>query len=143
MEKIIGVRYRHIVRVKSPRVDKIAGIGESNEVNLNMLIINVPNPPQNLRLSNFMGNRLVKKYRSPNAFILYRREFLNKLRSYNSHINMSEVSKVASRHWRNESEEIKSKYKKMAKKLNNEYLEIQAHNTVYKFDEVITPLNYR
>nr|CAG8579644.1 15568_t:CDS:1 [Entrophospora candida] len=119
----------------------MAGIGESNEVNLNMLIINVPNPPQNLRLSNFIGDRLVRKYRSPNAFILYRREFLNKLRSYNCH--MAEVSKVAARHWRNEREEVKSKYKKMAKKLNAEYLQIQAHNTEYKFDEVITPLNYK
>nr|CAG8433530.1 14702_t:CDS:2 [Entrophospora candida] len=84
----------------------MARISESNEVNP-LSLINVPNPPQNLRLSNFM-----------------------------------EVSKMASRHWRNEDEGVRKNYKKIAKKLSTEYSEIQSNNLEYTFGEVMTPSNY-
>ncbi|RGB25724.1 hypothetical protein C1646_444374 [Rhizophagus diaphanus] len=56
--------------------------------------------------------------RSPNAFIIYRKAFVEAARKDGYHLPMTVVSSMASRSWDLESETVKEHYKKLAKEAN-------------------------
>lgn len=56
--------------------------------------------------------------RSPNAFIIYRKAFVEAARKDGYHLPMTVVSSMASRSWDLEPEFVKNEYKKLAKEAN-------------------------
>ncbi|CAG8448046.1 359_t:CDS:1 [Acaulospora morrowiae] len=60
-----------------------------------------------------------KPPRSPNAFIIYRKNFVEAAKTGGYHLPMTTVSSMASKSWENESEEVRSYYKKLAKDAYN------------------------
>src|SRR2546421_7287949 len=82
--------------------------------------IDVPSSPTKSNISFFVDrSRISKKYKAPNGFILYRIEISKKLTEH--HITkMAEVSRVASRYWRNERKSIKNNYENAAKNMVKE-----------------------
>ncbi|CAG8471961.1 1222_t:CDS:2 [Diversispora eburnea] len=79
---------------------------------------------QNITLSYFLSRRKqVQSLRSPNAFLIYRKAFLDQLSHSNHNIKMTEVSKVVSYFWKNEKQNVKDAYKEIAKEVENELIE--------------------
>ncbi|CAG8593726.1 17643_t:CDS:2, partial [Acaulospora colombiana] len=60
-----------------------------------------------------------KPPRAPNAFIIYRKIFVETARADGYHLPMTTVSSMASRSWVEESEEVRSYYKRLAKDAYN------------------------
>ncbi|CAG8491448.1 8854_t:CDS:2 [Dentiscutata erythropus] len=56
-----------------------------------------------------------KPRRSPNAFIIYRKLFVQTARANGYNLQMTEISKTASKSWENEAEYVKKYYKRLAK----------------------------
>ncbi|CAG8715341.1 14167_t:CDS:1, partial [Acaulospora morrowiae] len=69
--------------------------------------------------------------RSPNAFLIYRKVFLDHLSSFNHCLKMTEVSKLVSVHWRNEPEKVKEAYKKIAHEVEVELNERRKRNVSF------------
>ncbi|CAG8445807.1 5587_t:CDS:1 [Diversispora eburnea] len=93
-------------------------------------LIKLPFPPK-ITSSEIINKRKVNEInlRPPNAFLIYRKEYLNYLSS-SKHMNlkMTDVSKLVSLHWNNESEMVKDFYKKIAKQVEDELNEKKKHN---------------
>ncbi|RHZ54302.1 hypothetical protein Glove_428g53 [Diversispora epigaea] len=93
-------------------------------------LIKLPFPPK-INSSEIINKRKTNEInlRPPNAFLIYRKEFLNYLSS-SKHMNlkMTDVSKLVSLHWNNESEMVKGEYKKIAKQVEDELTEKRKHN---------------
>lgn len=56
-----------------------------------------------------------KPRRSPNAFIIYRKLFVQTARANGYNLQMTEISKTASKSWENEADYVKKYYKRLAK----------------------------
>ncbi|CAG8573453.1 28269_t:CDS:1 [Dentiscutata erythropus] len=56
-----------------------------------------------------------KPRRSPNAFIIYRKLFVQTARANGYNLQMTEISKTATKSWKNEAEYVKKYYKRLAK----------------------------
>jgi len=54
---------------------------------------------------------------STNAFLIYRKEFINNLNRLNYNLENLEVSKLAALYWKNESKDVREAYCKVAKKV--------------------------
>jgi hypothetical protein len=73
----------------------------------------------------------------PNAFFIYRKVFMDHLFSLDLRyhkLKMSDVSKLASNHWKNESQEVITTYKKLSKQVEKELNNIRNKNLVYAND---------
>jgi hypothetical protein len=71
-------------------------------------LISLPFPPT-ISASDIINKRkpcrIISK--SPNAFLIYRKAFLDYLSLTNHNLRMTEVSKLVSSHWKNETELVK------------------------------------
>ncbi|CAG8512172.1 8822_t:CDS:1 [Scutellospora calospora] len=56
---------------------------------------------------------------TPNAFIIYRKQFVETARAGGYNLPMNIISSMASRSWEQESEEVKNEYKRIAKEAFN------------------------
>ncbi|GBB90304.1 hypothetical protein RclHR1_01720025 [Rhizophagus clarus] len=70
----------------------------------------------------------------PNAFFIYRKVFVDHLLSLDHKFKMTEVSKLASENWKNESQEVISAYKKLSKQVEKELNNMRNKNLVYAID---------
>ncbi|CAG8741882.1 10423_t:CDS:1, partial [Acaulospora morrowiae] len=61
--------------------------------------------------------------KSPNAFFVYRKAFVKHLSDKNLKFRMTEVSKLVSYNWKNESKEVKAAYTKIAQEIDKEFQE--------------------
>src|SRR5579859_3267354 len=52
--------------------------------------------------------------RSPNAFMIYRKVFLDQLYTKYHNLKMTDVSKLVSLQWKNETEIVKEEYRKIS-----------------------------
>ncbi|RGB21564.1 hypothetical protein C1646_600417, partial [Rhizophagus diaphanus] len=58
--------------------------------------------------------------KSPNAFLIYRKAFLNELNRQNHNLKMTDVSKLVSNYWKGEPDNVKDAYRKIAKEVEVE-----------------------
>ncbi|CAG8559712.1 3074_t:CDS:2 [Diversispora eburnea] len=61
--------------------------------------------------------------KSPNAFFVYRKAFVKHLSDKNLKFRMTEVSKLVSYNWKNESKVVKDAYTKIAQEIDKEFQE--------------------
>ncbi|CAG8507991.1 7676_t:CDS:1 [Cetraspora pellucida] len=86
---------------------------------MNRQILRPPFPPQSLNI-NEITNESIKKHRAgkssktPNAFLLYRKEYTATFKNS----NLGHISTLSSEAWNTESIEIKNEYKKLADRIN-------------------------
>ncbi|CAI2161959.1 3317_t:CDS:1 [Funneliformis geosporum] len=95
--------------------------------------IQLPYPPSFITVSDFINKRessarIFRK--SPNAFFIYRKAFTNYLTLLNFKLTMIDVSKLVSNRWKNESDEVKKGYRKIAKEIDVELKEKRKHDKV-------------
>ncbi|CAG8436526.1 7150_t:CDS:1 [Funneliformis mosseae] len=95
--------------------------------------IQLPYPPPFITVSDFINKRessarIFRK--SPNAFFIYRKAFTNYLTLLDYKLTMIDVSKLVSYRWKNESEEVKKAYMKIAKEIDEELKEKRKHDKV-------------
>lgn len=72
--------------------------------------------------------------RVPNAFFIYRKVFMDHLLSLDHKFKMTDVSKLASEHWKNESQEVITTYKKISKQVEKELNKMRCKDLVYASD---------
>src|ERR1051325_9168932 len=90
-------------------------------LNLSLHDIRLPFPPPFITVSDFINkressSRIFRK--SPNAFFIYRKAFTNYLTLLNYKLTMIDVSKFVSNRWKDESNEVKEAYMKIAKEID-------------------------
>ncbi|CAG8470762.1 415_t:CDS:1 [Acaulospora morrowiae] len=95
--------------------------------------ITVPFPPS-VKPQDFVpkvGTRASKK--SPNAFFIYRKAFLNQLRVHNCKIKMTDVSPFISASWRRETLQVKEAYKEISRQVEKLTIEMsQKKKSIHK-----------
>src|SRR5690242_16993992 len=87
--------------------------------------IRLPYPPPPL-ITDFISKRETTSRifrKSPNAFFVYRKVFTNFLTLNNYKLTMIDVSKLVSNQWKNERNEVKETYIKIAKEIDVELKE--------------------
>ncbi len=84
-------------------------------------LIKIPFPPI-ISASDIVKKRKPSrvKSKSPNAFFIYRKAFLDQLSLLNHNLRMTDVSKLVSAYWKNETEIVKDAYRKIAREVENE-----------------------
>src|ERR1043165_3257448 len=106
------------------------------------LEIRLPFPPPSITVQDFIdkresSSRIFRK--SPNAFFIYRKIFTNYLTLLNYKLTMIEVSRLVSNHWKNESDQVKEAYVKIAKEIDVELKEKRKHDkkcpVIWKMDK--------
>src|SRR5207248_2717495 len=70
--------------------------------------------------------------KSPNAFLIYRKAFLNQLSLLNHNLRMTDVSKLVSNYWKNETELVKDAYRKIAQEVEVELSEKRKETVSYR-----------
>ncbi|CAG8696517.1 9239_t:CDS:1, partial [Acaulospora colombiana] len=86
-------------------------------------IIRLPWPPS-ITASDFLSRRKPSQnLRSPNAFLVYRKAFLDQLSRSNHNLKMTDVSKLVSIYWKNEAKCVKDAYKEIAQEVEKELIE--------------------
>lgn len=98
----------------------------------------LPFPPT-IKVSDIIKKREPCKIalKGPNAFIIYRKAFLNQLYIENHNLKMTEVSKLVSIQWKNETEIVKEAYRKISREVEIELSEkrkegVTANRIVWK-----------
>lgn len=111
-------------------------------LNLSLHDIRLPFPPPFITVSDFINkressSRIFRK--SPNAFFIYRKAFTNYLTCLNYKLTMIDVSRLVSNRWKNESDQVKEEYVKIAKEIDVELKEKRKHDkkcpVVWKTDK--------
>ncbi|CAG8804224.1 11192_t:CDS:2 [Gigaspora margarita] len=100
--------------------------------------INLPFPP-NIKAADIVDRRNSKQLtmKSPNAFFIYRKAFLDHLSATYQDLKMTDVSKLVGICWRNEPEIVKDEYRKLSREV-----EIELNNKRQKnvsFRRLTTP----
>ncbi|CAB4424433.1 unnamed protein product [Rhizophagus irregularis] len=117
-------------------------VSNLNSENLSSVISNnilprviLPFPP-NITAYEIANKRLRSNIRSkaPNAFFIYRKVFMDHLLSLDHKFKMTDVSKLASEHWKHETQEVITTYKKISKQVEKELNNIRNKNLVYAND---------
>lgn len=76
--------------------------------------------PSISEIEKFDIGELSKNYNNPlNAFFLYRREFTKRAIASGMKIKMTEISKMASKSWKNEPRKVKNNYMKVSRKVDD------------------------
>ncbi|RIB17840.1 hypothetical protein C2G38_2087321 [Gigaspora rosea] len=83
--------------------------------------INLPFPP-NIKAADIVDRRNSKQLtmKSPNAFFIYRKAFLDHLSATYQDLKMTDVSKLVGICWRNEPEIVKDEYRKLSREVEIE-----------------------
>ncbi|CAI2161949.1 3322_t:CDS:1 [Funneliformis geosporum] len=66
--------------------------------------------------------------RSPNSFFIYRKAFTRHLLQLNYHLQMTQVSQLASTYWQNEPLDVKEAYQTLARDVNREINRIRQNS---------------
>ncbi|CAG8542699.1 14027_t:CDS:1 [Funneliformis mosseae] len=69
--------------------------------------------------------------KTPNAFFIYRKAFVDHLSLLDHRLKMTEVSRLVSDHWKNESQEVKAAYEKISKQVEIELNDMRNRDLVY------------
>ncbi|CAG8445542.1 6186_t:CDS:2 [Rhizophagus irregularis] len=87
-------------------------------------LLSLPFPPT-ISASDIINKRKPCRFisKSPNAFLIYRKAFLDHLSLTNHNLRMTEVSKLVSNHWKNETEFVKDAYRKISQDVETELSE--------------------
>jgi len=95
--------------------------------------IELPFPPI-IRASDIVNRRKPSrvKSKSPNAFLIYRKAFLNELSHLKHNLRMTDVSKLVSKYWGNETEDVKDEYRKIAQQVEVELNEKRKKTVSYR-----------
>ncbi|POG71156.1 hypothetical protein GLOIN_2v1609116, partial [Rhizophagus irregularis DAOM 181602=DAOM 197198] len=85
------------------------------QVSNTMAKIELPFPPT-ITATDIVNRRKPSKIKSksPNAFLIYRKAFLDQLSNSKHNLKMTDVSKLVSTYWKNEPENVKEEYRKIA-----------------------------
>ncbi|CAG8486993.1 771_t:CDS:1 [Cetraspora pellucida] len=94
--------------------------------------ITLPFPPV-IRAIDIAKKRIRSKIckKSPNAFFVYRKAFVDHLSTLQHKLKMTEVSRLVSSHWKNEKPEVKLAYETIAKEVEKELNDIRIKDLVY------------
>ncbi|KAF0481162.1 MATA-HMG [Gigaspora margarita] len=94
--------------------------------------ITLPFPPE-IRAIDIAKKRIRSKIckKSPNAFFVYRKAFVDHLSNLQHKLKMTEVSRLVSSHWKNETPEVKQVYENIAKDVEKELNDIRIKDLVY------------
>jgi hypothetical protein len=114
---------------------QVSNVNTSNLNNLNQF--RLPFPPT-IRASDIAQKRLRSRIcsKSPNAFFIYRKAFVDQLSNFNgsNKLKMTEVSRLVSSRWKNERREVKEAYEEIAKQVEQELNDIRNKDLVYTDD---------
>ena len=93
----------------------------SNTTSKKTPLIKIPFPPI-ISASDIVNKRKPSRItsKSPNAFLIYRKAFLDQFSLLNHNLRMTDVSKLVSAYWKNETEIVKDAYRKIAREVENE-----------------------
>src|SRR2546430_1738666 len=106
----------------------------SNTICMASSLIRLPFPPV-IKASDIVDRRKPSKInsKSPNAFIIYRKAFLDHISLFDNHnLKMTDVSKLVSKYWRNEPENVKNEYHRIAREVETELNERRQKTIAYK-----------
>src|SRR3954451_14115050 len=106
----------------------------SNAIYMESSLIKLPFPPV-IKASDIVDRRNPSKLKSksPNAFIIYRKAFLDHLSHIdNYNLKMTDVSKLVSKYWNNEPENVKNEYRRIAREVEMELNEKREKAITYK-----------
>ncbi|CAG8715563.1 2303_t:CDS:1 [Acaulospora morrowiae] len=110
---------------KNSSVDQVVpsdNCTNTNITNFTIPLLKLPFPPK-IKASDITSKRKISEInlRPPNAFIIYRKDFLNHLStSKHGSLKMTEASKLVSIHWNNEPDNVKEAYKQISKQVEDE-----------------------
>ncbi|RHZ79833.1 hypothetical protein Glove_140g146 [Diversispora epigaea] len=112
---------------------KSHSISTTSPLPTDLLNINLPFPPV-LSASEIAHKRIRSKIcqKSPNAFFVYRKAFVDHLSRLSHKLKMTDVSRLVSHHWKCEKSEIKMVYENIAKEVEIELNNIRNKNLVYE-----------
>src|SRR5690349_6610441 len=96
-------------------------------------LITLPFPPI-ISASDIVNRRKPCRVTSkgPNAFMIYRKAFLNQLSLLNHNLRMTDVSKLVSSYWKNETELVKDAYRKISQEVEIELSEKRKKTVSYR-----------
>src|SRR4051812_26908256 len=117
---------------------KFPQVSNLNAPNLNNFNqFQLPFPPT-IRASDIAQKRLRSRIcsKSPNAFFIYRKAFVDQLSNFNGNnkLKMTEVSRLVSSRWKMESKQVKVAYEEIAKQVEQELNDIRNKDLVYTDD---------
>ncbi|CAG8546446.1 11286_t:CDS:1 [Racocetra fulgida] len=100
---------------------------------LDDVIVNLPFPPNFNVAADIINKRKPSQInlKAPNAFLIYRKVFLDHLCTINHNLKMTDVSKLVSTHWKNEPESVKSFYKEVSQQVECELNERRKANVSF------------
>jgi hypothetical protein len=95
--------------------------------------IELPFPPS-ITATDIVNRRKPSKVKSksPNAFLIYRKQFLDVLSNSKHNLRMTDVSKLVSRYWKSEPEQVKEEYRKIAQQVDVELNEKRKVSVPYR-----------
>ncbi|CAG8436522.1 7149_t:CDS:1 [Funneliformis mosseae] len=96
-------------------------------------LITLPYPPT-IKASDIVNKRKPSKVtsKSPNAFLIYRKAFLEQLSNLKHNLRMTDVSKLVSGYWKNEPKYVKDAYRKIAQDVEIELNELRKQTVSYR-----------
>lgn len=100
---------------------------------IDLMEISLPFPPV-ISASEIAHKRIRSKIcqKSPNAFFVYRKAFVDHLSKLRHKLKMTDVSKLVSHHWKCETTEVKLVYENIAKEVEKELNNIRNKDLVYE-----------
>ncbi|RIB02149.1 hypothetical protein C2G38_2150123 [Gigaspora rosea] len=101
---------------------------------LNNATFKLPFPPNFNVAADIVNRRKSSQInlKAPNAFLIYRKIFLDYLCTTNHNLKMTDVSKLVSTYWKNEPESVKSFYKKVSQQVESELNEKRKANVSFR-----------
>ncbi|CAG8628143.1 5713_t:CDS:1 [Acaulospora morrowiae] len=99
----------------------------------NLPSITLPFPPD-IRAFDIAHKRIRSKIcqKSPNAFFIYRKVFVDHLSKLQHKLKMTDVSKLVGYHWKSEPVEVKMAYENIAREVEKELNNIRNKDLVYE-----------
>jgi hypothetical protein len=116
--------------MKYPKIETMKMTCQSSNTSTKIVL---PFPPI-IRASDIVDRRKPSRFKSksPNAFLIYRKAFLDQLNLQNHNLRMTDVSKLVSNYWKNEPENVKDAYRKIAQEVEVELNEKRKKTVSYK-----------
>ncbi|CAG8479451.1 124_t:CDS:1 [Dentiscutata heterogama] len=106
---------------------------ESCSPAFNKATFKLPFPPDFNVVADIVNKRKSSQVnlKAPNAFLIYRKVFLDYLCTTNHNLKMTDVSKLVGIYWKNEPESVKSFYKKVSQQVECELNEKRKANVSF------------
>ncbi|KAF0522615.1 MATA-HMG [Gigaspora margarita] len=98
-----------------------------------------PSFPPKINIDDLVKPKVTKPSRPPNAFIIYRKAYVNELHLRGINLGMTQISPMVSQSWKQEPETVKQEYKKLAKAAENRYKEVWNSSSTPRKEPEILP----